>query len=253
MKCIFSSALVIFVLGSAHSIRAQTEVTLIAPGGIRAAIEQLIPDFERKTGYKVKPTFGAGLGTKAQVVRGDAFDVPIVQPPYADVLASGNVVESSATPLATVAVGVAVRKGAPKPDISTADAVKKMLLAAKSISYPNAEGGAAAGVSFNETLKNLGIADQMQPKIKRAQGGSGAMKLAANGEVEIGLTFMSEMEEPGIDIVGPLPRDISTPTGLVGFLSTHAKDPKAAKALLEYLSSPAAAAAYKAQRMQPGR
>ncbi len=79
------------------------------------------------------------------------------------------------------------------------------------------------------------------------------MKLAANGEVEIGLTFMSEMEEPGIDIVGPLPRDISTPTGLVGFLSTHAKDPKAAKALLEYLSSPAAAAAYKAQRMQPGR
>jgi len=93
----------------------------------------------------------------------------------------------------------------------------------------------------------------MQPKIKRAQGGAGAMVMAANGEVEVGLTFLSEMETPGIDIVGPLPREISTPTTLVGFVSTRAKDPAAAKALLAYLSSPAAAAVYKKQGMQPGR
>src|SRR6202030_4691491 len=110
-----------------------------------------------------------------QVTRGEVFDVPIVQPPYPEVLASGNVVASSATPLASVALGVAVRKGAPKPDISTPDAVKRMLLAAKSISYPDAASGAAAGVSFNETLKKLGIAEEMEPKIKRAQGGAGAM------------------------------------------------------------------------------
>ena len=93
----------------------------------------------------------------------------------------------------------------------------------------------------------------MEAKLKRSQGGAGAMAMVAKGEVEIGLTFMSEMEEPGIDIVGPLPREISPPTTLVGFVSTHAKDPAAAKALLDYLSSPEAAAVYKAQGMQPGR
>src|SRR5437879_1257326 len=150
-----------------------------------------------------------------------------VPPPYPDLLASGNVVARSATPLASVAVGVAVRKGAPKPEISNAEAVRRMLLAAKSISYPNAAGGAAAGVSFNETLKKLGVAEQMQPKLKPAQGGAGAMAMVAKGEVEIGLTFLSEMDEPGIDPVGPLPRQISAPTSLVGFVSSHAKDPAA--------------------------
>ena len=254
MKYLLSlTVIVALVLANSHSACAQSEVTLIAPGGIRAAIEQIIPDFERKTGDQVKATFGSGGGTKQQVVRGEAFDVPIVQPPYADVLASGNVVASSATPLASVAVGVAVRQGTPKPDISTPEAVRRMLLAAKSISYPDGAGGAAAGVSFDETLKKLGIAEQMQPKIKRAQGGAGAMALVAKGEVDIGLTFLSEMKEPGIDVVGPLPREISTPTALVGFVSSHAKDPAAAKALLDYLSSPDAAAVYKAQGMQPGR
>lgn len=246
---------IVAVLLLSYPQRARAdEVTLVAPGGIRAAIEQLIPGFEQKTGHKVKATFGSGLGTKQQVVRGDPFDVPIVQPPYPDVLASGHVVVNSATPLATVAVGVAVRTGQPKPDISTPEAVKRMLLAARFISYPDPAGGAAAGVSFNETLKTLGIADQMAPKIKIARGGAAAMASLAKGEVEIGLTFFSEIiTEPGVEAVGPLPRAISTPTALVGFVSAHAKSPEAAKALLAYLSSPAAAAVYKKAGMQPGR
>jgi molybdate transport system substrate-binding protein len=254
MKNLLSSAVVFaLLLGYSSGARAQSEVTLVAPGGIRAAVEQLIPGFEQKTGNKVKATFGSGLGTKQQVAQGEAFDVPIVQPPYPEVLASGNVVASTATPLASVSVAVAVRQGAPKPDISTPEAVKRMLLAAKSIAYPAATGGAAAGVTFEETLKKLGIAEQMEPKIKRAQGGAGAMAMLAKGEVEIGLTFQSEMNEPGIDVVGPLPQEIAPPTTLVGFVSSHAKDPAAAKALLEYLSSPEAATAYKAHGMQPGR
>jgi molybdate transport system substrate-binding protein len=254
MKLLYSSAIVAVALGSLYSAGAQSnEITLIAPGGIKAAVEQLIPGFEAKTGHKVKATFGSGLGTKKQVAAGEAFDVPIVQPPYPEVLASGNVVAGSATTLASVAVGVAVKQGAPKPDISTPDAVKRTFLAAKSIAYPDPSGGAAAGVSFDETLKKLGIAKEMEPRLKRAQGGAGAMAMAAKGEAEIGVTFLSEMNEPGINIVGALPRDISTPTTLTGFVSSHAKDPAAAKALLEYLSSPAAAAVYKAQGMQPGR
>ena len=236
----------------ASSARAD-EITLIAPGGIRAAIEKLIPEFERVTGHKVKATFGSGGGTKQQVARGEPFDVPVVQPPYPEVLASGHVVADSATPLATVAVAVAVRKGERKPDISTPDAVKRMLLAARSIAYPDARGGAAAGVSFEDTLKKLGIADEMQPKIKRAQGGAGAMTMLAKGEVDIGLTFLSEITDPGVETVGILPREISTPTALVGFLSTHAKSPDAARALLRFLSSPDAAKAYIASGMKPGR
>jgi molybdate transport system substrate-binding protein len=250
MKSLLSSAIIALVLGTPHSARAQSEVTLIAPGGIQAAIEQLIPGFERKTGHKVKATFGSGLGTKAQVTRGEAFDVPIVQPPFPELLASGFVIPTSATALARVEVGIAVRQGAPKPDISTPEALRRALMAAKSVAYPNAAGGAAAGVSFEGTLKKLGIAEPMEPKLKRAQGGAGAMAMVAKGEAEIGLTFLSEMNDPGIDIVGPLPQKVSSPTALVGFISTHAKDPAAARALLEYLSSPDASAVYEAHHMR---
>jgi molybdate transport system substrate-binding protein len=240
---------------------AQTEVTLIAPGGIRAPIEQLIPGFEKKTGYKVNATFGSGGGTKQQVIRGDVFDVPIVQPPLPEVLASGNVVESTATPLASVAVGIAVKKGSPKPDISSTEAVKKMLLNAKSIVCPDAATGAAAGVTINEMLKRLGVDEQVEPHLKRVRGtgaggaGGGTMVsgMVANGEAEIGMTFVSEMNDPGIDIVGTLPKEVSPWTPLVGFISTHSKNPEAAKALLQYLSSPEAATAYKGARMQLGK
>jgi molybdate transport system substrate-binding protein len=253
MKYSHRFTMVGLALASLAGAHAQgKEVTLIAPGGIRAAVEQLIPGFEQKTGIKVKATFGSGLGTKKQVADGGAFDVPIVQPPYPEVLASGNVVAGSAKTLATVAIGVAVRKGAPKPDVSTPDAVKRTLLAARSVSYPNPAGGAAAGVSFDATLKQLGIAAEMEPKLKRAQGGAGAMAMVAKGEAEIGLTFLSEMEDPGVEPAGALPRKISPPTTLTGFVSSHAKDPAAAQALLDYLASPAAAAVYKAQGMQPG-
>src|SRR2546423_11799973 len=254
MRYLLSSAMIAgFALGTIHGAAA-AEVTLVAPGGIRAAVAQMIPAFEKKTGHKVKATFGSGNGTKTQVTKGDAFDVPIVQPPYPEVLASGNVVAASETPLAHVAVGVAVRPGTPHPDISTPEAVKKMLLSAKSISYPDPKGGAAAGVSFDETLKKLGITDEMRPKIKLAQGGAGAMKMLAQGEVDVGLTFVSEIiTEPGVEVVGPLPESISTPTRLSGFIGSHSKNQAAAKQLLEYLSSPDAAKVYRERGMVPGR
>ena len=253
MNYVALSAVAILAVWNCDAVRA-AEVTLIAPGGIRAAVQQMIPNFERATGHKVKATFGSGGGTKQQVIRGEPFDVPIVQLPLEPVITSGHVVAASETPLATVAVGVAVRTGVPKPDISTADAVKRLLLGAKAIAYPNAATGAAAGLSFNETLQKLGIADAMKPKIKIAQGGRGAMELLAKGEVDFGLTFISEIiTEPGVEVVGPLPQDISTPTALVGFLSAHSKEPDAAKALLRYLSSPEAAPVYKERGMQAGR
>ena len=252
MKQLLALTMVAIAAFQTHDGRAD-EVTLIAPGGIRDAIQKMIPDFERKTGHTVKATFGSGGGTKQRVISGEAFDVPVVQPPLPEVIATGHVIATTETPLATVAVGVAVRKGAARPDISTPEAVRKMLLAAKSVSIPDGARGAAAGVSFDATLRRLGIFDEMQPKVVRVQGGSRAMAVIAQGEVEIGLTFVSEIHDPGVEIVGPLPREISTPTALVGFVSTRAKAPAAAQALLSYLSSPEVAAVYKSLGMHPGR
>jgi molybdate transport system substrate-binding protein len=253
MKYLLSSAVLALALGGSTCAGA-VEITLIAPGGIRAAVNQMLPAFERKTGNTVKATFGSGGGTKAQVVKGDPFDVPVVQVPYEDVIKSGHVVVASETPLANVSVGLAVRAGAPKPDISSAGPVKKLLLGAKFIAYPDAARGAAAGVSFDETLKKLGIAEEMKPKIKIAQGGAGAMAMLAKGEVDYGLTFVSEIiTEPGVEAVGPLPRDISTPTFLTAFLSADTKNAEAAKALISFLSSPEAAAVYKERGMLPGK
>jgi len=203
-------------LGVSLSLIAQTEITLIAPVGIRGAVDELIPGFEQKTGYKVKPIYGTGLVTKKQVADGEPFDVPIVQVPYEEVVKSGHVVVSSATPLASARVGVAVKLGAPKPDISSAEAVKRMLLSAKSVVYPDPARGPAAGITFDQMLIKLGIAEQVKPKLKPV-----------------------------------VPEDIAPPTRLVGFVSAHAKDAKGAKALLDYLSSAEAAAAYRHHRMQP--
>jgi molybdate transport system substrate-binding protein len=255
MRRLFLSAAVVAAIASGGGEAARAaEITLIAPGGIRAALEDLIVKFEQQTGHKVKATFGSGAGTKAQVMKGEPFDVPVVQPPLQPLIASGNVVPGTETPLAHVSVGIAVRTGQPKPDISSAEKVKKLLLDAKSITYPAASGGAAAGASFDKTMQQLGIVDAMKPKIKPGQGGRGAMELLAKGDVDIGLTFTSEIiTEPGVEAVGPLPRDISPPTELIGYVSSHTKEPEAAKALLAFISGPIAAAVYKARGMEPGR
>lgn len=261
MKRILSLAAMALLFSLPRAVRAQSEVTLIAPGGIRSAIEKMIPEFEKKSGYKVNATFGSGGGTKQQVVKGDVFDVPIVQPPYPDVIASGNVVESTATPLCASAVGVAVKQGAAKPDISNAEAVKKMLLSAKSIAIPDASLGAAAGVTINKMLKDMGIDDQVEPKITRprgsgqggAGGGNAATAMVADGKAELVLTFYSEMDVPGVDKVGMLPKDVAPRTQLVGFIGAHAKNPEGAKALLKYLSSPEAMKVYKEVGMDPAK
>src|SRR6266545_6444433 len=237
MKKLLSLGATVLMVCAAHSAQAD-EVTLIAPGGMRCPVDLLKPGFEKKTGHVLKATIGAGGATHQQVVKGAPFDVPVVQPPYKDVIDSGNVVASTETPLATVAIVVVVRKGDPKPDISSAGAVKRMLLAAKAISYPDGAGGqgGAAGVSFDATQKMLGIYEQMQPKVKRMQGVA-LLTLLTRGDIDVAITFASEVNDPAVDVVGPLPRDISTPTALVGFISSHAKSPDSAKTLLTYLSS----------------
>lgn len=253
MKNFLKTVLVaVFILSASCGVRAQGEVTLVTLAGIRPPIDELLHRFEEKTGQKVKTVYGPVPATRKHVVDGDEFDLAVVLDPDANVLASSNIVAGSATTVASIVVGGAVPHGAPKPDISTPDALRRTLLAAKSISYSDPSGGSAAGTSFADTLKALGIAAQMQPKAKIGKGGGEAMASVAKGEAEIGFVFYNEINEPGVDVVGPLPAQVSPPIRLVGLISSHAKNPAGAKALADFLSSPEAAAVYKAHRIIPG-
>ena len=132
------SVCAVLLCGSGGVARAQP-LTVVAPGGMRCALDKLAPAFERQSGRHVVVTIGSGGGTHQRVVAGDVFDVPIVQPPYDDVLRSGHVDRRTETPLAVVPLVVVVRAGSPRPDISTADAVKRLLLNAKALSYPDGQ------------------------------------------------------------------------------------------------------------------
>ena len=253
MKNFLKTALVLaLILGASCGVRAQDEVTLVTIAGIRQPIDELLHRYEAKTGHKVKTVYGPVPATRKHVIDGDAFDLAVVLLPDAEVTSSSNIVPGSGTIVASLLVGAAVTKGAPKPDISTPDALKRTLLSAKSISYSDPSGGSAAGTSFADTLKALGIAQQVQSKAKMGKGGGEAMASVTKGEAEIGFVFYNEINEPGVDVVGPLPAKVSPPIHLVGVFSSHAKNLAGAKALLEFLSSPEAMSVYKAARLEPG-
>src|SRR6185437_12301781 len=230
------------------------ELTLVAPGGIRTALQHLLPGYEKATGNKVTGSYVSGGMTKQKIIEGEVFDVPVIQPPYDNVLASGNLDAKSETPLATVSVVAAVRAGGSKPDISNGDALKKLLLSVKSISCPSIARGAACGVSFEATLVKLGIKDTVMAKIVTAQSGWDSVKMLGRGEVELGITFASESDpDPAVQMLGALPRDASIPTGFVGF--AHARTPhrNAVSALLKYLSTAEAGKIFTECGMTPGK
>jgi molybdate transport system substrate-binding protein len=253
-----SVAIAGLLLGSSQAAGAQTEITLLAPGPLgRENIDKLVAKFEKKTGDKVKVTYGSGsrdtppYGTRQLVARGQAQDVSIIFAPYPQAVSSGNVDPKSATTLARIVLGLTVKKGAPKPDVSSAAAVKKTLLAAKSIVIVDPAQGTLGGEAM-DALKKLGLAEQVKPKMKIVPGSGEAEDAVAKGEAEIFIgPQVSDKLREGVDLVGGLPRAVSTPVDAVGYVSAKAKDPKAAKALLQYLASPEAEAMYKAAGMQP--
>jgi molybdate transport system substrate-binding protein len=242
---------VVLALGISSGACAQSEITLLSPDPIKATIEKLVSDFEAKTGTQVKITYGTGVSTRKTVASGQALDVSLLFAPFPEALKTGNIVPSSATVIARLRLALAVQKGAPKPDISTPAAVKRTLLDAKSIISVDPTQGSVGGIALL-TLDKLGITDQVKPKIKWVQNGGLVQESVAKGETEIALgPYVSDMRNPGLDVVGPLPPDASTPVDITGFLSNSVKDPKAAKALLDYLSSHEAAPAYEAAKIFP--
>jgi molybdate transport system substrate-binding protein len=240
------------LLGISSSAHAQTEVTLLAPNPFRRTLDKVVAGFESKTGYKLKVTLGRGLGTRQQVARGEIFDVSILLPPYPEALASGNIDPQSATTLASLTLALGVKKGAPKPDISTPEALKQTLLAAKTIAFVDPTVG-SDGFATRDALQKLGVIDLIDSKIKISATASATGDLVAKGEADLCIFYLNEMGTPDLDVVGPLPKQIATPTKVVAFISTRVKDAKAAKALVDYLSSPDAEAIYKKDGLEPAR
>jgi len=252
LKYPLSLVLVVAIsLGVSAKAGAQSEITLLSPDPIKATIEKLVGDFEAKTGTQVKITYGTGVSTRKTVASGQALDVSLLFAPFPEALKTGNIVPGSATVIARLRLALAVQKGAPKPDISTPAAVKQTLLNAKSIISVDPTQGSVGGIALL-TLDKLGITDQVKPKIKWVQNGGLVQDSVAKGETEIALgPYLSDMRNPGLDVVGALPPGASTPVDITGFLSTSVKDPKAAKALLAYLSSHEAATLYAAAKIFP--
>jgi len=238
---------------TAAIVRAD-EIKVVTSGGFTAAYLELVPAYESSTHNKLVTEFGPSMGTTHNAIpirldRGEAIDVVIMAAPALDdLIKQGKVRAGSRVDLVRSLIGMAVKAGAPRPDISSVDALKHTLLAAKTIAYSDS----ASGVYLStELFPKLGIADQIKSKSKKIEadpvGG-----VVATGEFEIGFQQISELRPvKGIDIVGPLPPGAQKVTVFAAGIPTSATHPEAAKALIEWLASPVAYSAIKKSGLEP--
>jgi molybdate transport system substrate-binding protein len=230
------------------------EIKVVTSGGFTAAYLELAPEYERTTHNKLLTEFGPSMGTTYNAIpvrldRGEVIDVVIMAgPALAELIKQGKVRADSRVDLIQSKIGMAVKAGAPRPDISTLDALKHTLLAAKSIAYSDS----ASGVYLStELFPKLGVADQIKGKSKKIEadpvGG-----VVATGEFEIGFQQISELRPvKGIDIVGELPPGAQRITVFAAGIPVSSKQPEAAKALIQWLASPVAYPAIKKSGVEP--
>src|ERR1700688_2109355 len=219
------------------------EIRVMISGGLTAAFNALVPEFEKATGNKVLTAYGPSMGTTVNAIpirleRGEAADV-LIMVGYAlgDLVKQGKVVADSRVDLVKSPIGIAVKSGAPKPDISSADSIKRALLAAKSVAYSDSASGVYVST---EMFSKLGIADEMKDKAKKIPA-TPVGEIVARGEAEIGFQQIAELRPvPGIDIVGQLPPDLQKITVFSAGIATVSKEPDAGRALIKFLASPAA-------------
>jgi molybdate transport system substrate-binding protein len=226
------------------------EIKVICSNALKTTLEQLAPAFEKATEHKLDITWGATGPLKAGIEKGAAFDVTLlITGAVDDLIRQGKLVAATRAALANSGAGVAVRMGAPKPDISTVDGFKNALLNARSVAY--VEQG-ATGVYLKTLLQRLGIADAIKDRVKLLPPENPAAKAISNGEAEIGMTQISEiLPYAGAELIGPFPAAIQLTTSFGGAVSANAAQPQAAAALLKFLKEPSAAAVFKAKGLDP--
>jgi molybdate transport system substrate-binding protein len=249
----FAALPLVWALLTVAAVRAD-EIKVVTSGGFTAAYLELVPEYEKLAHTKLATEFGPSMGTTHNAIpirleRGEAIDVVIMADSALDYLIKqGKVRAGSRVDLVKSYIGMAVKAGAPRPDIGTVDALKRTLLAAKSVAYSDS----ASGVYLStELFPKLGIADQIKSKSRKIEadpvGG-----VVATGEFEIGFQQISELRPvKGIDIVGPLPPGAQRVTVFAAGIPATATHPEAAKALIEWLASPAAYAAIKKSGLEP--
>jgi molybdate transport system substrate-binding protein len=230
------------------------EVRVMISGGLTAAYKELVPEFERLTGNKVLTAYGPSMGTTVNAIpirleRGEPADV-LIMVGYAlgDLVKQGKVVADSRVDLVKSPIGIAVKSGAPKPDISSADAVKRALLATKTIAYSDSASGVYVST---EMFEKLGIADAMKDKARKIPA-TPVGEIVARGDAEIGFQQVSELlPVQGIDIVGQLPSELQKVTVFSAGIASVSKEPDAGKALIKFLASPTASAVIIKSGMEP--
>jgi molybdate transport system substrate-binding protein len=247
----FARILAIGLFGLTCSASAG-EVKVLTAGAFKQVVLALVPDFEKQTGNKVVVDNDTAGGLKKRIEGGEIFDVAVITPAVLDELASaGKIAAGTRVNLASVGIGVVVKEGAPKPDVSTVEALKRALLDAKSVAYIDPASGGSSGIYVDKLLERLGIADQVRPKAKLKKGGYVA-ELIASGEAEIGVHQISEIVPvKGAALAGPLPKEIQNITTYAAGLSVSPQNKEAAQALIKALSGPAAAAVLKSKGMEP--
>jgi molybdate transport system substrate-binding protein len=209
---------------------------VLCTNGVKSVMLDLFPAFERTSGIKLVITWGSTNGLMKELDTGASGDLAILTAETIDdLIKRGKVVAGSRVDLARSGIGIAVRKGASKPDIGTPDALKHALLAAKSVAHSKT---GLSGIYFPTVLARLGIADEMKTKIVMPEPGTPVGELIAKGEAEIGVQQISELlPVAGIDIVGPLPAELQKISTFSAGLFTGAKDPDTAKALVKFMAA----------------
>jgi molybdate transport system substrate-binding protein len=236
----------LFTAFAQFSAANAADVKVLTARAIATVLEKIGPEFERTTGHKLDVVSGFGPVFVRQINAGEPFDVFVSIPATIDpVFKDGKLLAESRTSLVRSGTGVAVRAGAPKPDISTVEAFKQTLLNAKSIGYL-----ATAGVP--QLVERLGIAEAIKSKVTIPSTDI-VSELVAKGELELGVVVMTQiLTTPGVELAGPLPSEIQFYIVFVGGVSANSKTPDAARALLNFLRGPAAAPVIKSQGMEPG-
>jgi molybdate transport system substrate-binding protein len=254
------AAILALLAGLSAGAAGAVEIKVVCAGAMRAVLQELTPAFEKSSGHKLVIEYATAGKVEEKVAADEEIDVAILTKPRIDKLVSkAKIVGGSTAMLARVPIGLAVKKGAPHPDISSVEAFKRTLLNAKSIAYIDPASGGTSGIHLAQTLEKLGIAAELKPKIRlvsppAGQGLARVGEAVQRGEAEIGMHPISELiEVDGIEIVGPLPAELQSPDlVLMAGSPAVSEQPLPAKALIDFLAAPAAAPVYKAKGMQPG-
>jgi molybdate transport system substrate-binding protein len=248
----FSAFIVGFAWLNPVEITAAAEIKCMCSVALKPGFAAIVPDFEKSSGHKVTFVYDTVGALTDRIQKGEGTDVAIVAGAQIDSLQQqGKVVPGSRHDVAKVGIGVYLRKGAAKPDLNSIDSLKRTLLAAKSIAYADPAGGAATGVYFASLLDRLGIAAEMKPKssLYRDYALDGPLYTdVANGKVEMGFLPISEIIAAGIvEYAGPLPPDAQSNVLFSAGIATSSKQPEAAKAFVEFVTSTSAQASLKSR------